>query len=222
MKTNERRNRKLCELLSVALRNVAVRVDDERGYGDSLYVNVEFGEWEGTLRVSDHDQPAGGGWSESRGERHGEADISVRIFNAKGENLVLEDNGDILRLPLAIASFDSDVPEPVRLAVGPVVAHYAATLEARRLASAKATATRKANRKAAKARDVAAWHRDVAAEIVGIPDLSLCNVGVEGSDDPGFPEPSVPPGTPFRWQRIEAAQKAIDEACRRARAKGAR
>ena len=49
------------------------------GYeGDSKYISVySDGDYVGDVRVSDHPSPPGGGYSPERGNRHGEADVSI-------------------------------------------------------------------------------------------------------------------------------------------------
>lgn len=52
----------------------------------SVYLRVVHGYFGGTIRVSDHAQPVGGGFNEMRGERTGEADISVDPWGASVED----------------------------------------------------------------------------------------------------------------------------------------
>jgi len=63
-------------------------VQGKRGWSDSSrYIDVADaeGEYVGTVRISDHEQPVGGGFSEEQQERVGEADVNLPMDTEKGE-----------------------------------------------------------------------------------------------------------------------------------------
>ena len=125
--TDKRRNRELAEAIEAALTKVGFDCDTPDGWDESLYATVSDAatEWSGKLRISDHDQPAGGGFSERFGGRHGEAEISIVAKSGIGGDLDFADDGQkIVHVGRVRVSYDADVPATVRAALDPVIADW--------------------------------------------------------------------------------------------------
>lgn len=208
--TDKRRNRELAVAIETALVAAGFGCDTPDGWDDSLYASVtdDSSEWSGKLRISDHDQPAGGGFSERLGCRHGEADISIIGQSGIGGDLDFGPNGTIVNVGRVRVSYDANVPPAVRAAVDPIIADYAGKFQRRAESSARAIATRRANRKIEDDRKLKLWHDEVRCE--------LAKAGVTDIDDgDGMPFPFVPAGTPFRSNRLSQARNQIDIVCKR-------
>lgn len=216
MKTEERRNRELGERLAKSLRDAGIEVTTPDGWGDSIYATVNLDDWDGKLRISDHDAPEGGGYSEAKGERHGDADINVRIDTGSGAGLQWGANDSIVKVPLARVSFAEDVPENVKTVIEPLIAQYAEELAKRKEASAKSVKKRTENKTAKTHEKLVNWHRLVLEELGEIPNVRIKKLADAHPDDPGCPEPFVEKGTPNGKALYEAASKAIEAAYKRA------
>jgi len=208
--TDRRRNRELATAVVSALIAAGYECETPDGRDDSLYATISdvATDWSGTLRISEHPQPAGGGYSERMGCRHGEADISIIAQAGVGGDLAWGDNGKIVRVGRVRVKYDAHVPAGIRAVLDPVIADYAARYERRSAAAMSAAKTRRANRAIKDAISQAALAAEVRRELAaaGVTDIDAGDA---------FPRPFAPPGTPDRNRRLSAAGNQIAIICAR-------
>lgn len=144
-KTAERRNRELGNQIWKTLRDQGCQCGEFSGWGDSLYTTIYYAKDTYTLRISDHPQPAGGGWSHRKGERHGDHDIQIEIDSGPGAGLAWSDDGmEIINVPHARLKCEDSVPESLKTIIEPIVTEFAELFQRRSEAARKAVETRKA------------------------------------------------------------------------------
>jgi hypothetical protein len=208
--TDKRRNREIARAIQTALAATGVACSEPDGWDDSLYATVATDEWSGELRISDHPQPAGGGWSEATGERHGESDIRVVAKSGLGGDLEFSQNGSIQRVGRVRVAYSDCVPNAVRAAVDHVVVAMATLYDRRAHAAQQAAETKAAQRRAANTVRLRAWFAEVRAEMARVGQLVDVTLNLDE-----MPRPDVPANSPNRKRRLREAEHRINEACNR-------
>lgn len=137
-KRQEKKHRELGGKVRAAIQSAGYECEEPDGWGDSIYAEVssESGErWK--LRISNHAQKKGGGWSESKGQRHGQAEINIVYDHGVDAGLAWNDDGGIEYVPHVRLTHANDVPDDLIAAIQPVVNEAAIEAKAENTAKKK-------------------------------------------------------------------------------------